>query len=500
MMTAQTFLGLDLGAESGRVMAADWDGQRVQLHEVHRFPNRPVSLAGTLRWDLPRLWQELEDGLTRAAAQYPSQIAGVGVDTWGLDYVLLSKSDELLGLPFCYRDGRTHGGLEAAYRRVPRADIFAASGVQFLEINTLYQWLAHERQSPEVFAAADRFLMIPDWLNWCLCGSRVTEFTNATTTQFLHPLKRTWSTDLLERFQLPTHLLPELVEPGTALGTLRPTVSARTGLPAIPVLAPATHDTASAVVAVPTERTGHNDWAYISSGTWSLVGIESKQPLLSETALRLNVTNEGGVDGTWRVLKNVTGLWLLQCCRHAFERRGGTTDYAGLVALAEAAPAGQSWVDPDDPRFLNPPDCPAVIQAFCRETNQPVPVSEGALVRCALESLALKYAVVLDQLEQLTGQAIQVVHVVGGGSRNQLLNQLTAAACGRPVIAGPVEATAFGNGLLQIRATGGLSSLAEIRSVVRNSTELRSFVPRASEQDWWAAARARFARLLRTCV
>lgn len=495
-MSESTLLALDVGAESGRVMAGHWDGRRIRLEEIHRFPNGPVAIAGTLRWDVLRLWQDLEHGLSLAARQLGTAIAGIGVDTWGLDYVLKSVSGEMLGLPFCYRDARTRGCVEQLCQRVPRAEIFAATGVQFLEINTLCQWLAHHQASPEVFAAADHFLLMPDWLNECLTGQRVVEFTNATTTQFLDPGRRGWATDLLSRLGLPTHVLPELVAPGTRLGPLRPEVATRTGLGAVPVIAPATHDTGSAVAAVPTNGTGRPGWAYISSGTWSLVGIESDVPLLSPTALACNVTNEGGVEDTWRVLKNVMGLWLVQRCRQSFADRGGTANYATLTQLAAAAPALQSLVDPDDARFLNPPDMPAALQARCRETGQPVPDNEGSLIRCALESLALKYAWVLDQLESLTGHRNEVIHIVGGGSRNDLLNQLTADAIGRRVVAGPVEATALGNALVQLRALGELASLRELRTVVLASEELREFVPRPDSSGAWAAARARFAHQL----
>ncbi len=494
-MAEQIYLGIDLGAESGRVMAGRWAGGRLMLEELHRFPNGPVQLAGTLRWDAPRLWQEIQNGLAVAARRFGPRVVSVGVDTWGLDYVLLSKSGELLGLPFCYRDRRTRGLLAETLRKVPRADIFAATGAQFLEINTLYQWRAHFAASPEVFHTADTFLMMPDWLNWCLCGRRAAEFTDATTTQFCNPVRRAWSVELLQRLGLPTHCLPELVPPGTELARLRDSVREVTGLVPVPVVAPATHDTGSAVAAVPVGHTGRANWAYISSGTWSLVGIETREPLLSPRALELNVTNEGGVDGTWRVLKNVMGLWLVQRCRQAFVDRGGTVDYARLAELAAAAPSLRSWVNPDDPRFLNPADMPAEIRAYCRETGQPVPDDEGALVRCALESLALKYAEVLDEVAELGGEAIGAVHVVGGGSKNALLNQLTADACQRPVLAGPAEATVMGNILMQARALGELGSLTELRAAVSASGEVTRFEPRPGSAAEWAEARGRFRRL-----
>ncbi len=495
-MAESIYLGADLGAESGRILAGRWDGQRLGVEELHRFANGPVPLAGTLRWDAPRLWNGVQEGLALAARRFGTAVTSVGVDTWGLDYVLLSRSGELLGLPACYRDSRTRGLLAATLERIPRADIFAATGAQFLEINTLYQWLAHQAASPEIFAAADTFLMMPDWLNWCLCGSRVAEFTNATTTQFCDPRRRTWSVELLGRLGLPTHCLPEVVPPGTRVGALRETVAAQAGLGRVPVIAPATHDTGSAVAAVPTAHTGKASWAYVSSGTWSLVGIETSAPMLSPRALELNVTNEGGVDGTWRVLKNVMGLWLVQRCRQAFGQDGRPDDYARLTALAESAPPLRSFVDPDDPRFLNPADMPAEIRASCRETGQPVPADEGALIRCILESLALKYSVVLRQLAELSGETLRVVHVVGGGSRNALLNRLTANACQLPVIAGPVEATAIGNVLMQARALGELGSLGQLRAAVRDSFPLHRQDPEADPMGTWSWARSRFDALL----
>ncbi len=486
-MNEQVYLGVDIGAESGRVMAGCWNGKQLRLEELHRFPNGAIALGDTLRWDVLRLWAEVQNGLAIAAKRYGKAVVSIGVDTWALDYVLLSQSEELIGQPFCYRDARTRGLVQAACNRVPRAEIFAQSGLQFMEINTLCQWLAQQRDNPETFTAAKSFLMIPDFLNWCLSGAKAVEFTNATTTQFFHPTKLTWSVDLLNRLGLPTHLLPEIVMPGTRVGELRESVAARSGLSRIPVIAPATHDTGSAVAGVPTAHTGCANWAYISSGTWSLVGVETKEPQLSERALNLNLTNEGGVDGTWRVLKNVMGLWLVQQCRRAFEARGKNFAYAELVHLAEQAEPFRSLIDPDDARFLSPADMPGAIQSFCRETNQPVPETEGQLMRCAFESLALKYQTVIGWLEELTRERIDVVHIVGGGARNALLNQFTANACGRPVLAGPVEATVLGNLLVQVRSQGELKTLADMRSVVSASDEVTGFEP-ANESAWREAA------------
>lgn len=493
-MVERCFLGVDLGAESGRVVAGLFDGQRVRLEELHRFANGAVSVGGTLRWDVLRLWSEIQNGLSLGATKFGADIASVGVDTWGVDYVLMTRTNEMLGAPYHYRDVRSRGMLNHALTRVSRTEIFAATGLQFMEINTLYQLLGMSQTDPELLRLADVFLMMPDYVNWLLCGSRVVEFTNATTTQCFDATHRTWAFDLLKRLEIPSHFFPDVVDPGTKLGTLREDVARRTNLKRISVVAPATHDTGSAVAAVPTDKTGSPSWAYISSGTWSLMGVEVQDAVLTPRALELNVTNEGGIDGTYRLLKNIMGLWLVQECRRSFERHGRPLDYGPMVQLASSATPFASLIDPDDPRFLSPDDMPQAIQAFCRETNQPVPESEGALIRCCLESLALKYRVVLGWLEELTGVPVEVIHIVGGGTKNELLNQFTASACGRPVVTGPVEATALGNLLVQARTAGEIGSLADIRDVVRQSSELRTFEP--SDRAAWQSANARFAELL----
>ncbi len=491
-MSHRCYVAVDLGAESGRVIAGLYDGQRVRLEDVHRFPNVPVRIAGSLRWDPPRLWNEIQDGLSKAAVSFGEWIASIGVDTWGVDYVLLSKSGEMLGLPHHYRDPRTQGMLAAALGNVPRKEIFAATGLQFMEINTLYQMLAMSRTDRELLGLADRFLMMADYFHWCLSGSRVVEFTNATTTQFLSP-GGTWAFDLLKRLGIPSHFLPDVVSPGTKLGRLRDDVATRCGLSRVDVVAPATHDTGSAVAAVPTAHTGTPNWAYVSSGTWSLMGVELSQAVLTDKALEYNMTNEGGIDGTYRLLKNIMGLWLVQECRRSFERQGKAMDYARLTHLAEEAPAFRAFVDPDDSRFLAPPDMPTAIADWCREKGQPAPETEGQFVRCCLESLALKYRVVLGRLEELAGSKIDVIHIVGGGSQNDVLNQFTANATGRPVIAGPVEATALGNVLIQARAAGEIGSLSELRDVVRRSTGLKTFEP--ADRGRWEDAFGRFCAM-----
>jgi len=486
-MAHRVHLGIDLGAESGRVMAGLWNGKTLCLEEILRFPNGPVPLAGTLRWDVLRLLAEIQNGLALAGKKYGRTIVSVGADTWGVDFALLSKNGELLGQPYHYRDARTNGMMEKAFQKVPRSEIFAQTGLQFMQLNTLYQLLALKEAHPDVLEAADCLLMMSDFVHWALCGSHTVEFTVGSTTQCLNPVTRNWASGLLKKFGLPARIFPKVVMPGTKLGAFRPSVAGPAGLGRVQVIAPPEHDTASAVAGAPTFRTGAPDWAYISSGTWSIMGVEAQNASLSARTLELGLTNEGGIDGTYRLSRNIVGLWLVQQCKRAFEARSQKYSYAELARLAVKAPALRSLVDPDDPRFFNPPDMPQAIQAFCRETKQPVPKTTGELVRCAYESLALKYREMLGGLEEITGNRIEVIHVVGGGSQSKMLNQFTANACERPVIAGPVEATAMGNLLVQVRASGELGSLAEMREVVRHSTQPVRYEP-GNVSTWRAAA------------
>lgn len=486
----QTYLAIDLGAESGRLIAGLWNGKTLRLEEIHRFPNGPVQLADSLRWDVLRLWAEIQNGLVLAARKYGNSIVSVGADTWGVDFVLLTRQGELLGQPYHYRDARTNGMMEKAFRKVPRSEIFAQTGLQFMQLNTLFQLLALKERAPDLLAMADSLLFMPDFFHWALCGSRLAEFTIASTSQCLNPLSRNWAVPLLKKFGLPSNIFPKIAPPGATLGQLRPELASKTGLERARVIAPPAHDTASAVAAVPTANTGKANWAYLSSGTWSLMGVEVNKASLSPRTQELNLTNEGGLDGTYRLLKNIMGLWLVQQCKRAFDARGREYQYRELVRLAAKSPPLRSLVNPDDPRFLNPPDMPRAIQEFCRETSQPIPKTEGELIRCAYESLALKYRQVLGWLEELTGNHIGVIHIVGGGSQSEILNQFTADACQRPVLAGPVEATAMGNLLVQVRSNTELSSLGDIRRVVRNSCQVVSYEPRRPEP--WETAAERF--------
>ncbi|MBL8055549.1 MAG: rhamnulokinase [Anaerolineales bacterium] len=478
MAATLNFAAVDLGAESGRVMLARFDGAALTLEEAHRFPNVPVRVpvqAGTsLHWDILRLWGDLQHGLAAAGRLAGGPLAGLGVDTWGVDFGLLDRAGQLLGNPVHYRDARTARMLEAAWQRVPRAEIFEQTGIQFMAINTLYQLLALVEARSPVLETAQTLLTIPDLLNYWLTGVVANEFTNATTTQCFNPRTGAWARDLLGRLGIPTGWFGPLVQPGTVLGPLRPALAETLGLGAVPVIAPATHDTGSAVAAVPmTDRNA----LYLSSGTWSLMGVEVTEPVIDDRTLALNFTNEGGVAGTYRLLKNIMGLWLVQECRRTWAAQGQAYSYAELTRLAEQAQPFRSLVAVSAERFMAPGDMPARLQAFCRETGQPAPEGVGAVVRCALESLALEYRWVAERLAELTGQTLPVIHIIGGGSQNALLNQFTADATGRTVLAGPVEATALGNVVVQALAAGQIETLAAGRALVRQSFPVQTFPP-----------------------
>lgn len=487
------YVAFDLGAESGRAMAGRLEAGVLDLVEIARFPNAPVRENGSLRWDLPRLRGEMQRALERIAAEVPAADS-IGVDTWGCDYGLLDAAGEPVGNPYCYRDSRTDGVMESVFARVPRSRIYEATGIQFLPFNTLYQLVAAARQTPGELEDAQAFGTIPDILNHWLTGVLRAEFTNATTTQMVDARSRRWATDLLEEVGVPTRLLPSLIEPGTVIGWLRPALSSDLG--GTPVVAPACHDTGSAVAAVPA-REGR---AFISSGTWSLLGTEVQAPVITPEALAANFTNEGGVCGTTRLLKNIGGLWLLQSCRREWSRRGREHTYEELIdAASDDRHAFRSLFDPDDAAFLHPEDMTAAIAAYCRKTGQPAPSDPPSYTRAILESLAFKYRFVLDTLEELTGARIGEVQVVGGGSRNRLLNRFTADASGRRVVAGPVEATALGNIAMQMVATGAAGSVADARAVIERSFPTDRFEPGAA--DRWDAHYARFKNYVElSCV
>ena len=478
--SGKPYLAFDFGAESGRAVLARLDAGVLTTEEVRRFPNEPVEYSGSLHWDVARLWFEVRRALARLEEV---KLAGIGVDAWGVDYALLGERGELVQNPYHYRDRRTHGVMEEVFGRVSKEEIYSATGIQFMPINTLYQLFAAQRDTPKILESAERLLTIPDLFHYWLTGNAVCEFTNATTTQLVNPVTRTWATGLMRRLGLPSELPARIIEPGSVIGTLLPGIGRTSALSGTPVIAPASHDTGSAVAAI----CAHHGTAFLSSGTWSLLGTELNAPVLTSEALRLNFTNEGGVCGTTRFLKNVMGLWMLQCCRQSWTAQGQTYDYRELMEIAGREPAFRHLVDPDDESFLRPDDMPKAIDDFCAKTHQPIPSSPGAYVRTILESLAFKYRLVLRNLEQVSGTSIRQIRVIGGGSKNRLLNQFTADATGRTVLAGPAEATALGNVAIQILATGGASSLEEVRGIVDRSFHTEIFQPvepGAWDKEW----------------
>jgi rhamnulokinase len=479
-MARDVALAVDVGASSGRVVSGAFDGRLLELEELHRFENGPVAMAGQLVWDLPRLWREVVAGLRLAGERHGRSISTVGVDTWGVDFSFLGADDALLANPVCYRDPRTRGLLAAAEKIVPRAEIFAATGLQFMELNSLYQFLALKQSTSSVLAAAERMQMIPDLFHWLLSGVRSNERTNASTTQCYDPQANDWAWGMLERFGLPTHVFGPLTEPGTNLGGLRSEVAAETGLADVRVIVPGTHDTASAVVAVPAPEppSPRPDWCYVSLGTWALVGAELDRPLVTPECLARNFTNEGGVGGTTRLLKNVCGLWLVQQCRAAWQRAGKGWTWDQLTALAAEAPPLVTLVDPNHPSLVAPADMPEAIRALARASGEPVPESTAAIVRTALESVAAAVRRTLGELDALLGRRVSRVHIVGGGVKNSLLCQMIADATARPVVAGPVEATAIGNLLVQLAGSSGTVDLRALRSIVRDSFEPARYEPR----------------------
>ncbi|HSD84468.1 MAG TPA: rhamnulokinase family protein [Anaerolineae bacterium] len=484
-------LAIDLGAESGRAILGTLDREQLTLADIHRFPNVPVRLPDGLHWDVLRLWSEIKTALQRVTHKHHIQLAGIGLDTWGVDFGLLDRAGALIGNPFHYRDGRTDGMLEAACQRLPRERIFDLTGIQFMQLNTLYQLFSLVLQQAPALQIAETFLTMPDLFNSWLSGRQVCEFTMATTTQCYDPRRCEWSQPLLKALSIPLHIFPEVVPPGTVLGEVLPDIAEETGCGRVPVIAPACHDTGSAVAAVPAVN---KHFAWISSGTWSIMGAEADRPIVNAQSLKYNFTNEGGVNGTWRFSKNIMGLWPVQECRRTWARAGEELSYAEITQLAAGADPFQSIIDVDTADFFQPGDMPARIQQYCAHTQQPVPESKGAIIRCVLESLALKYRWVLDRLEEMLGYRLEPIHIIGGGTQSYLLNQLTANATARTVIAGPIEATAIGNVLLQAVALGQLTSLEEARAVVRHSFKPETYEPHTSAK--WDVAYQKLQTLM----
>lgn len=483
MSKTYRFLAFDLGAESGRAVLGVLEGGRISLEVIHRFRTEGLTLLGVRQWDAARIYEELCEGLTRCARTYGPELDGIGVDTWGVDFGLIARDGTLLANPRHYRDKRNEGMQDYAFSMVPREEIYRATGIQFLPFNTVYQLLSLKKADSPLLHVADALLLMGDLFGYFLSGVKACEYTNASTSQLLNPYTRTWDTSLIEKLGLPRKLFLDPIAPGTVLGPLREEICTRTGVHSgVPVIAPATHDTACAVAAVPaTKESG--PWAYLSSGTWSLLGAELDAPHISDESLAQDFTNEGGVGGKIRFLKNIFGLWLVQECRRCWERADGTPlDYADLTAQAQEAEPFQSLIDLDDARLIAPDNMPSLIQTLSHEAGYKPPQTRGAIIRCALESLALKYRTTLRNLDNLVGRKTEGLHIIGGGVQNKLLCQMTADACGIPVITGPIEATALGNIGVQALAVGALDSLDAIRKTISNSIVLERYIPENTTQ------------------
>jgi rhamnulokinase len=472
-------IAVDLGAESGRVIKVRLDDGVLNLEEVHRFPNIPVRAAGTLYWDALRLWHEIQTGIDMAL----DGAVGIGLDTWGVDFALLDSQGKLVTNPVHYRDTRTDGMLEWVFARMSRREVFERTGIQFMQINGLYQLASMVRDNSPLLASVATFLPIADLFNYWLTGHKGAEYTIATTTQIFNPRTNQWDNELLSALGFPLDIFPAITPAGSILGEYK----------GVKVIAPACHDTGSAVVAVPTMS---DNYAYISSGTWSLMGMEIPAPVINDACYEANMTNEGGVYGTTRLLKNVMGMWLVQQCRATWKMQGNEYDYDTLARLGEQAEPYRSLIDPDDPLFLAPGDMPVRIREFCQRTNQPQPDTPGQLMRAIYESLALKYRLTLDKLMSLTGRTVEAVHVVGGGSRSALLCQMTADACNRPVIAGPSEATALGNAIVQLITLGEFNNVAQARELLSRTAGTVRYEPKHAGA--WEQAYGRFKTLVTT--
>lgn len=483
-------LAFDYGASSGRAILGGFDGKKLTLDEVHRFSNDPVMVNGTFYWDVLRLYHEMKKGILECVKCGNGDIAGIGVDTWGVDFGLLGKSGELLGNPVHYRDDRTEGMIEEACKLVPKREIFERTGIAFQKFNTLYQLFSMKYNNSPILEKASTLLFMPDLMRYFLTGEKVTEFTIASTSQMLDAKNGGWDVAMLKKLGLPDGILTEIINPGKVTGKIKKSVSEELGIDSIPVIAVAEHDTGSAVVSVPAEE---DKYAYLSSGTWSLLGVELEKPVINDDTYNLNYTNEGGFNNTVRLLKNIMGLWIYQECRRDWAKKGENFSYDELDRMVAEAEPFVAFIDPDSDLFYSPGQMPDKIVEYCSRTGQRVPENKAQILRCVIESLALKYRQALEGLEKVVGYKIPVLHVVGGGCKNVILSQFTANAIGRPVKAGPVEATSTGNLACQLIALGEVANLSQARAVVRESFPTKDYLPEDSER--WEEAYSRFLKV-----
>ena len=482
------YIAVDLGAESGRVMLGSVANGRLTLEELHRFSNGPIEKEGSLRWDFDRLLAEVKVGIGKAVQASGGKARGIGVDTWGVDFGLIGEDGRLIEAPYHYRDSRTNGMMDKAFESMPKRDIYQHSGIQFMQLNSLYQLLAMRTAGSQALAKAKRLIFMADLFSYFLCGRAFGEYTLASTSQMMDMQTGTWSEAIFKKLSLPMAIMPTIVRPGTIVGQLTDAVAREIGCGKIPVIAVGSHDTASAVLGVPA---GTGKWAYLSSGTWSLMGVELPRAIIDDKTFQHQFTNEGGIENTIRLLKNIMGLWLVQECKRQWQREGQDLSYAQLAQMAAEAQPFAGHVDCDCSEFLSPGDMPTRINKHLSGTGQTPTNDKGQMVRMILESLALKYRGVLAAIEDITGQTVDVLHIVGGGIKNELLCQFTANAIGRNVVTGPIEATASGNILMQAKATGQIKSVDDARRIVRNSFELKEYRP--GDQKLWEQRYEKYA-------
>jgi len=479
-MSESKFLAFDFGAESGRAIVGILKEKKIELHEVHRFPNKIVNVFDNLHWNILYLFDELRTGLTKAVQKGYTDIESIAVDTWGVDFGFVTKDDQLLGSPFAYRDSRTNGMLDKAFNLMPKDELYNLTGIQFMQINSAFQLLSMVESDDTLLNSADKLLFMPDLLNFLLTGKKKSEYTIASTSQLLNAKEKKWEEKIFDALNLPMNLMADIVMPGTKIADLHPSICNAVGLKNTDVIAVGSHDTASAVAAVPNLT---SNWAFISSGTWSLIGIETDHPIINENSLKYNFTNEGGVGGKIRFLRNVMGMWIIQQLKKEWGSKGEEYSYSELNEMAGEAFPFKCIIDTDDPGFLNPKSMVNAINEFCNKTGQEQPKSKGEYIRCILESLAFKYRLVIDKINLFIDEKIETINIVGGGSQNELLNQFTSDSTGLKVIAGPVESTAFGNIIVQAIATGKVKNIREGREIIANSVELKEFIP--SQKSLW---------------
>ncbi len=482
-------LAFDFGASSGRAIIGCFDGDKITLEEVHRFSNDPVSVGGTVYWDVLRLFYEIKQGIIKA------KIAGgfdsIGIDTWGVDFGLIDSEGKLMENPVHYRDARTVGLVDEAFKTMPKEKLYGITGIQFMELNTLFQLISLKKYRPWMLERADKMLFMPDLFGYMLTGKMCAEYSIASTSQLIDLDKKTWSKEILDAFGIKESVFAPLVQPGTVLGELSKEVCEECGVDPVPVISVCGHDTQSAITSVPCED---GDFAFLSSGTWSLFGTELDKPIVNETSMNINITNEGGFDGSTGFLKNIIGLWLIQESRRQWKREGKEYSYADLEKLALAAEPFKCFIDPDAPEFVPHGNIPERVREFCRKTGQYVPETVGEIMRCIYESLAMKYRLTFEKLRECTERDYPVIHVIGGGTKDGLLCQMTANSCDRTVKAGPIEATVMGNVAVQLMSDGSVKNIGQARKIVANSSELKTFEPK--DTDKWAGAYEDFLKII----